>query len=78
MFAMEAQLKSQIDLTSDNWMESDAELLKLQTIQFGSFTKDSSDEFLAIFKTTSSPHVAGLERSIAAIFLLSCDPNLTA
>lgn len=67
-FDIETRLKSQLDLTQDTWMESDAELLKLETLHFGSFTRDNSNELLAIFRATSSPHVAGLERTIIAVY----------
>lgn len=62
-------LKSQVDLTKDEgWPEGDTELLILHSIQVGSFTQDDTDELLAIFRPTFSPHAAGLERSIAAIY----------
>lgn len=73
---MERALKSQIDLSQEEQFGSDSKdpslLLVLENIQYGSFTKDHSYELLASFRHSSTPpHAAGLDRTIAAVYDVS-------
>ena len=67
-------LKTQIDQSQDNYLamysENDEylEILKLDTIHYGRFTKPDRHELMAIFKVEDAPHAAGLDRTIAAVY----------
>lgn len=58
-----SQINPQLDENYD--VSQDIELI---SIRYGSFTQKDANELLAEFRYVSSPHVAGLERTIAAIY----------
>lgn len=61
--ALISQVNPLLDENSD--VTEDIELI---SIRYGSFTHDHANELLAEFRSVSPPHVAGLERTIVAIF----------
>lgn len=67
------RLQNQIDREQDDYLtaESDKhldELIKLDSITYGSFTDLEASEILVLFKFKDIPHVGGLDRTIAAIY----------
>lgn len=69
--SLEERLISQIDWNQDEYLESmdkeSDELLTLERITYGHFTKVGVKEILAIF-SIDSIHTTGLDRTIAAIY----------
>jgi hypothetical protein len=68
---LEEKLLSQIDWKADDYLasadEDQKDILSFKSLCYGSFTDSSSSELLALFHA-SSPHVGGLDRTIAAVY----------
>ena len=71
---IEEKLKSQIDWTLDDYLVSmnsdqaaESDLLTLKSLTPGHYSSHTSDELLALFQV-DTVHVAGLDRTIAAIY----------
>lgn len=67
------RLQDQIDRKQDDYLnavsdESLNELIKLDSITYGSFTDIGVSEILGLFKFKDIPHVGGLDRTIAVIY----------
>lgn len=67
------KLQGQIDRKQDDYLNSISdkslnELIELDSIIYGSFTEIGVFEILGIFKLKGTPHVAGLDRTIAAVY----------
>lgn len=61
-----SQINPLLEETDENYdVSQDIELI---SIRYGSFTQKDASELLAEFHYVSPPHVAGLERTIAAIY----------
>jgi hypothetical protein len=70
---IETKLKAQINKAEDDYLSelSDEEVgtvLRMQSIHKGSFTETGDSEILAVFRVLSTPHAAGLNRTIAAVY----------
>ncbi len=68
---LEEQLIIQINWDADDYLasvEDDSEdIISLRSIYYGSFSDENSSELMALFKVIS-PHIGGLDRTIAAIY----------
>jgi len=67
------RLQNQIDREQDDYLTEESskplnELIKLDSITYGSFTDMEASEILVFFKFRDIPHVGGLDRTIAAIY----------
>ncbi len=69
---MANRLLAEVDRSLDDYLvamgdEALEQLLKLNTIQYGSFTEVGSDEMLVTFKFVDVPHAGGLDRTLVLI-----------
>lgn len=67
------RLQAQIDRSQDDYLSSESEkslneLIRLDSISYGSFTDVGAHEILVLFKVTDIPHAGGLDRTIAVIY----------
>lgn len=71
---LEYILKSQISTDKDDYLELYSvegdylEILKLDTIYYGSYTSEDIAEVMAIFKVLGVPHAGGFDRTIVAVY----------
>ena len=70
------QLIAEVDRSLDDYLEAMgdktlSQLLKLHSIQYGSFTEVGAEEMMVQFKVLDVPHAAGLDRTVVLI----CDAN---
>lgn len=70
--SLDEMLTSQIDITSDEFLSSVPndymDMLVLDTIHYGSFTAKDANEMFITFKIKGTPHIAGLDRTITAVY----------
>ncbi|WP_025027787.1 hypothetical protein [Caldalkalibacillus mannanilyticus] len=67
------RLQAQIDRSQDDYLSAESdktldELIRLNSIIYGSFTSTGASEILAIFKVKNTPHAFGFDRTIAVIY----------
>lgn len=68
-----SQLIAKVDISQDPYLATEPEDeargdLSVRSVHFGSYTESGADELLALFLVNGTPHAAGEERTIAAVF----------
>ncbi len=70
--AVSQRIMDQIDRNLDDYLMYEplrplADLIRLETIMYGSFTSPNASECVAIFKCTDAPHAVGLDRTLVVV-----------